>query len=103
MTRVFIPRDSSALSLGAESVASAVAIEAARRKAGVTIVRNGSRGLYWLEPMVEAETAQGRIAYGPVTVKDVPALFDCGFLKGGRHALSLGPTEKIPSCRGRNA
>ena len=95
-TRIFIPRDSSALSLGAESVAGAIAVEAARRKADITIVRNGSRGLYWLEPMVEIETAQGRVAYGPVTMKDVAALFDADFLKGGRHALSLGPTEKIP-------
>jgi formate dehydrogenase iron-sulfur subunit len=96
MTRVFIPRDSSALSLGAESVASAVAVEAARRKADVTIVRNGSRGLYWLEPMIEVETVQGRVAYGPVTGKDVSALFDAGLLQGGRHARSLGPTERIP-------
>jgi formate dehydrogenase iron-sulfur subunit len=95
-TRVYIPRDSSALSVGAESVASAVAVEAARRKADVTIVRNGSRGLFWLEPMVEVETAQGRVAYGPVTISDVAALFDADFLRGGRHTLSLGPTEKIP-------
>jgi formate dehydrogenase iron-sulfur subunit len=94
--RVYIPRDSSALSLGAESVASAVAIEAARRRADVTMVRNGSRGLYWLEPMVEVETAQGRVAYGPVTMKDVASLFDADFLHGGRHALCLGQTEKFP-------
>ncbi|HEX9450386.1 MAG TPA: NADH-quinone oxidoreductase subunit NuoF [Burkholderiales bacterium] len=94
--RAYVPRDSSALSLGAESVASAIAVEAARRKADVAIVRNGSRGLYWLEPMVEVETAQGRIAYGPVTMNDVAALFDADFLHGGRHPLFLGPTEKIP-------
>jgi formate dehydrogenase iron-sulfur subunit len=94
--RIFIPRDSSALSLGAESVASAVAVEAARRKSGITIVRNGSRGLYWLEPMVEVETAQGRVAYGPVTVKDVASLFEAGFLQGKPHALYLGPTDQIP-------
>ena len=61
-TRIYIPRDSSALSLGAEAIASAITIEAARNKADITIVRNGSRGLYWLEPMVEVETAQGRVA-----------------------------------------
>ncbi len=94
--RVYIPRDSSALSLGADSVAGAVAVEAARRKVDITIVRNGSRGLYWLEPMVEVETAQGRVAYGPVGMKDVAALFDADFLHGGRHALAFGPTEKIP-------
>ncbi|MEO8165093.1 MAG: formate dehydrogenase, partial [Betaproteobacteria bacterium] len=94
--RIYIPRDSSALSLGAESVASAIAIEATRRRMDVTLVRNGSRGLYWLEPMVEVETPQGRIAYGPVTVQDVAGLFDANFLQGGRQKLSLGPTENLP-------
>ena len=93
---VYIPRDSSALSVGAESVADAIAVEAARRQADITIVRNGSRGLYWLEPMVEVETARGRVAYGPVTMQDVAALFETDFLHGGRHALLLGPTEEIP-------
>ncbi len=94
--RIYVPRDSSALSLGAESVATAIALEAARRKADITLVRNGSRGLFWLEPLVEVETPQGRIAYGPAGVKDVAALFDAGFLTGARHALCLGPTEQIP-------
>jgi len=94
--KIYIPRDSSALSLGAEAVASAITIEASRRKTEITLVRNGSRGLYWLEPMVEVETAQGRVAYGPVDIKDVPALFEAGFLKGGQHALFLGPTDQIP-------
>ena len=66
---LYVPRDSGALSLGAEHVARAIAQEAARRKIDVTIVRNGSRGLYWLEPMVEAATARGRVAYGPVRPK----------------------------------
>ncbi|HEX7951609.1 MAG TPA: NADH-quinone oxidoreductase subunit NuoF, partial [Burkholderiales bacterium] len=96
MTRVFVPRDSSALSLGAEAVAGTIAAEAVRRKASVTLVRNGSRGLYWLEPMVEVETAQGRVAYGPVTIKDVASLFEAGFLQGKPHALYLGPTGEIP-------
>ena len=96
MTRVYIPRDSSALSLGAESVASAITLEAARRKSDVTIVRNGSRGLYWLEPMIEVETARGRVAYGPVTQEDVAALFESDFLHGKPHRLFLGETEKIP-------
>jgi formate dehydrogenase iron-sulfur subunit len=93
--RVYIPRDSSALSLGAESVASAVAIEAARRKANVTIVRNGSRGLYWLEPMVEVATSQGRVAFGPVTAADVPTVFDA-MTAGGAHPLKLGLADEIP-------
>ena len=93
--KIYVPRDSSALSLGAESVASQIAVEAARRKADVTIVRNGSRGLFWLEPMVEVETARGRVAYGPVSMKDVASLFEADFLHGGAHPLCLGATEEI--------
>lgn len=94
--RVHVPRDSTALSVGAESVAAGIAGEAVRRGADIVVVRNGSRGLFWLEPLVEVETAQGRVAYGPVTVKDIAALFDADFLHGGAHPLSHGPTELIP-------
>ncbi|MBN9028114.1 MAG: formate dehydrogenase, partial [Rhizobiales bacterium] len=59
------------------------------------IVRNGSRGLYWLEPMVEVDTSEGRVAYGPVAAEDVPALVDA-MLAGEPHALRVGPTEEIP-------
>ena len=92
---VYVPRDAGALSLGAETVATMIAAEASRRSADVQLVRNGSRGLYWLEPMVEVETANGRVAYGPVQGGDVPALFDADFLHGGHHALAHGPTESI--------
>jgi formate dehydrogenase iron-sulfur subunit len=92
---VYVPCDSSALSLGAEKTAAAIAAEAVRRGADIKLVRNGSRGLFWLEPMVEVETPAGRIAYGPVQPKDVPGLFEAGFLTGGTHALSLGLTEEI--------
>jgi formate dehydrogenase iron-sulfur subunit len=92
---VYVPRDASALSLGAEAVAHAIAAETARRDIDITIVRNGSRGLYWLEPMVEVATASGRVAYGPVQKSDVAALFEADFLHGGQHALSLGVTEEI--------
>ncbi len=96
MTRVFVPRDSGALSMGAEAVARAIATEAAVRNQVVTLVRNGSRGLYWLEPMVEVETPAGRVAYGPVAPADVPGLFAAGFLAGGHHPLGHGLTEQIP-------
>jgi formate dehydrogenase iron-sulfur subunit len=95
-TTVYVPRDSGALSLGAGSVALAVAREAKSRGADIRVVRNGSRGLYWLEPMVEIETDAGRLAYGPVSAADVPSLFDAGFLQGGTHRASLGPTQDIP-------
>ena len=94
--RIFVPRDAAALSMGANAVAKAIAAEAQKRNAKIDIVRNGSRGMLWLEPLVEVETEKGRIAYGPVRASDVAGLFEAGFLKGARHALSHGPTEDIP-------
>jgi formate dehydrogenase iron-sulfur subunit len=95
MTTVFVPRDSSARSVGADEVADAIAHEAQARGVEVTVVRNGSRGLLWLEPLVEVATDAGRTAYGPVTAADVPGLFDAGFLAGGAHPLGHGRTEDI--------
>jgi formate dehydrogenase iron-sulfur subunit len=96
MTTVYVPRETTANALGAERVAHAIAAEAERRGDPVTIVRNGSRGMCFLEPLVEVATATGRLAYGPVDPADVPGLFDAGFLTGGAHALGHGPTEQIP-------
>jgi formate dehydrogenase iron-sulfur subunit len=93
---VYVPRDSGALSLGAEVVAVAIAAEARRRCLAIEIVRNGSRGLYWLEPMVEVESGGGRRACGPVGVADVSGLFDANFIEGGAHPLALGLTAEIP-------
>ena len=93
--KVYVPRDSSALSLGAEKTAKAIVAEAGKRGLDINLVRNGSRGLFWLEPLVEVETANGRFAYGPVKPKDVDGLFDAGFLEGCSHRLSLGLTEEI--------
>jgi len=93
---VYVPRDSSACSLGANAVARAVVAEAQRRDVGLELRRNGSRGLYWLEPMIEVAAPGGRLAYGPVSTSDVPALFDSDFLHGGRHRLLLGAPEEIP-------
>ncbi|MDE2294952.1 MAG: NADH-quinone oxidoreductase subunit NuoF [Gammaproteobacteria bacterium] len=92
---VYVPADASAVAVGADAVAAAIHAEAARRGASVRIVRNGSRGLLWLEPLVEADTPAGRIAYGPVAPGDVPGLFDAGFLGGGTHRSCLGPTAQI--------
>jgi len=93
---VYVPRDAAALSVGAELVAANVAKEAKARGADVNIIRNGSRGLFWLEPLVEVATDGGRIAYGPVAPADVASLFEAGFLNGAEHELCRGPTEKIP-------
>ena len=92
---VYIPRDAAALACGADGVARAIADQAQARGADVRIVRNGSRGMVWLEPLVEVETPQGRVAYGPVAAADVVSLFESGFLSGGDHALGHGLTEEI--------
>jgi len=94
-TTIYVSRDSAALALGADRVVSALMAEAAKRGAQIRVVRNGTRGMLWLEPLVEVATGPGRLAYGPVMPEDVPGLFDAGFLAGGKHALALGPTEQI--------
>jgi formate dehydrogenase iron-sulfur subunit len=94
--RIFVPCDSAAVAAGADEVAAAFEAEFTKRGLDVAIARNSSRGLFWLEPMVEVETAQGRVAYGPVAPEDVASLLDAGLLEGGAHALCHGPTEEIP-------
>jgi formate dehydrogenase iron-sulfur subunit len=96
---VYVPRDSTALSLGADEVADAIAREARLRNLDITLVRNGSRGMCFLEPLVEVSTGDGRIAYGPVTIDDVPGLFAADFIHGGPHPLCQGPTESIDYLR----
>lgn len=92
--KVFIPKDAAALALGADQAAAAIAPHA-------KVVRTGSRGLFWLEPIVEVETPAGRIAYGPVTAADVPSLLEAGMLQGGAHPLRLGWPEEIPFLAGQ--
>jgi formate dehydrogenase iron-sulfur subunit len=93
---VYVPADASALSLGAESVARAIEAEAGRRGTEVRLARNGSRGLFWLEPLVEVVTPTGRVAYGPVRASDVGALLDAGMLEGGAHPLRHGDIAAHP-------
>lgn len=96
MMRVYVPRDAGAASVGAEAVAGALMAEATRLGLVLDLVRNGSRGLYWLEPLVEVEVDGTRMAYGPVKPEDVPGLFAADWLRGGSHRLHLGPTDGIP-------
>ncbi|WP_050872314.1 formate dehydrogenase subunit gamma [Comamonas testosteroni] len=93
--RIYVPRDAAALAVGANAVAEALQRECAARGLAVVLVRNGSRGLLWLETLVEVETAQGRVAYGPVRAADVPGLLDAGMLQGRPHALCHGLTEQM--------
>ncbi|MDE2582438.1 MAG: NADH-quinone oxidoreductase subunit NuoF [Rhodospirillales bacterium] len=95
MTRVFVPRDAASLALGADAVAAGLA------GTGAQVVRTGSRGMFWLEPMVEVETPAGRIAYGPVRAADVSGLIAAGLLAGGAHPLRLGRPEDIAFLAGQ--
>ncbi len=92
---IYVPRDSSALSLGANRVATNIQAEADKRGVEIHLIRNGSRGLFWLETVVEVRTSKGRVAYGPVMPKDVASLFDADFINGGAHPLHLGLTDEM--------
>ncbi|MEM7020848.1 MAG: formate dehydrogenase subunit gamma, partial [Pseudomonadota bacterium] len=94
---LYIPGDTTALSLGAGEVAALIQQRADEKKLPLNIVRNGSRGLYWLEPMIEIETERGRVAYGPVTVEAVEDFMaaEC-WQENTNHPLYLGLTEEIP-------
>jgi len=97
--KVYVPCDAAARSMGADATAHAIAAEAARRSLDIQLIRNGSRGLLWLEPMVELEVAGRRHAYGPVQPQDAASLLEALQGAGGQapeHPLAHGPTEKIP-------
>jgi formate dehydrogenase iron-sulfur subunit len=94
--RVYVSQDASARSVGADEVAAALRNEASRRGISLEVVRNGTRGMLWLEPLVEVVTEAGRVAYGPVEPSSVPTLLDACLAQDGAHALRLGLTEEIP-------
>ena len=96
MTRIFISQDAASLALGSSRLARAIADLAAQQGIAVEVVRTGSRGLFWLEPLVEVDTARGRIAYGPIQPPDIAGLFDANFLSGGDHPLRIGRMEDVP-------
>jgi len=93
---VYVPCDSTALAVGADDVAAEISTQAAARGIAVNLVRNGSRGAFWLEVLVEVGTTSGRVGYGPVSVPDVASLFEAGFLGGGAHPLRLGRVDELP-------
>ena len=93
--RIFVSRDAGAVAVGADDVARALTQAAAKKGVPIEIVRTGSRGLYWLEPMIEVATPNGRVAFGPVTEADAASVLDA-MLADGPHALRLGVAEEIP-------
>lgn len=95
--KIYVPLDSAAVALGADRLASAIAAEAAARGVAVQIIRNGSRGMVWLEPLVEVVTDTGRAGFGPLTLADVAGLF--GDLAS--HPKALGLVEDLPWMQGQ--
>jgi formate dehydrogenase iron-sulfur subunit len=91
-TKIYVPRETAAISDGADEVA--LAIAQAAKKAGA--IRNGSWGASWLEPLVEVEVDGARIAYANVSASDIQSLFAADLLQGGPHERRLGPTVEIP-------
>jgi len=90
-TTVYVPGDSAARSVGADAVAAALGAHDNLR-----VVRTGTRGLLWLEPLIEFETPGGRVGFGPVTSDDVEGLLAAGSANGGEHALRIGTVEDHP-------
>lgn len=94
--RIYVPLDSAAVALGADEVVAAISQEATSRNLVIEIVRNGSRGMHWLEPLVEVEVDGQRVGYGPIAKADVASLFEADFLNGGVHTKSVGIVEELP-------
>lgn len=94
--RIRISEDSVAIALGADALAAALTQAAALHGESLEIIRVSSRGLYWLEPLIEVDTGQGSFGYGPLAVSDIESLFAAGFLQGAAHPLALGPVEDLP-------
>ena len=94
--KVFVPRDTAAVAVGADAVAHAFENHIAARRLDVQVVRNGSRGLFWLDPLVEVETPAGRVGYGPVSPDVVRGLLEDGVLEGRQRPPYLGLIEEIP-------
>jgi formate dehydrogenase iron-sulfur subunit len=90
--KVWLPRDAAARALGADDVAEALLAEARARGIDLTLIRNGSRGMIWLEPLLEIDTPEGRIGFGPVTPADVAMILD--LLEA--HPKALGLVEALP-------
>jgi formate dehydrogenase iron-sulfur subunit len=93
---IYVPRDAAALSVGADEVAAALEREVRSAHADARIIRTGSRGAFWLEPLVEVKVEGRRIGYGPVQTEDVPGLLQSGLLEGRDGPHCIGPVDEFP-------
>jgi len=97
--RIYVPGDAASVACGADELVEAIAASVRRRKIDIEIMRNGSRGLHWLEPMLEVVVGDKRIAYGPVEISDVESVLDAMINCGGTHKLCVGVPEDLPFLR----
>ena len=94
---VYVPRDTTANARGANEVALLIEQIASQQGVDINVVRTSSRGLYWLEPLIEVDTKKGRVAFGPVSTAALNTLFEQQFYAGqDEHELCQGLTEEIP-------
>ena len=96
MLTIFIPQDTTAVAVGANRVAAAFLECAEALAVDLQIIRNGSRGAFGLEPLVEVERGEDRIAFGAVKVSDVPGIVDCLTSGSYEHEMCLGSSADIP-------
>lgn len=89
---LYLPSDSLARAVGADAVASALA----NQPGDNPLQRTSSRGLYWLEPLLEVDTAQGRMGFGPLSAADVPSVLAALNGNPAAHPLALGLVEELP-------
>jgi len=100
--KVFVPLDSAALSMGADEVAIAIVQSAASQGVDITLIRTGSRGMLWLEPLVEVETSSGRVGFANISAESVPELIKSGALETGSHKSSIGLVEEHDFFKNQN-
>ncbi|WP_179056311.1 formate dehydrogenase beta subunit [Pseudomonas umsongensis] len=95
MPTLYLPTDSLARAVGADEVSTALITQARERNLPLELQRTSSRGLYWLEPLLEVDSPQGRIGFGPLTAADVPSVLEA-LNSSTEHPLSLGLVEELP-------
>ena len=87
MIKVFVPIDDAACSVGANEVAQELETQAKSRNIEIELIRNGSRGMLWLEPLVEVEIENKRYGFANIDETKVKELFDTNFLTDKSHKL----------------
>ena len=101
MKTVYIPMDSAALALGADELVASLQAWASAHGQEIRIVRNGSRGMLWLEPLIEVETERGRVGYAGASVDTLPQWLAAGLLDGAPLDSSIGVVHEHPYLRGQ--